>query len=185
MKNMDKITLLGAILLVIAGIIIGQDFNLEVKLSDFLALLAVIVTFLFAYNGLKHNEEQYLNSIRPVIEKLSITDSKTKSAGLEIHNCGTGPALDIKYYVIYRGKRLSHKEFHPILNDFCIGARVDAQVGARNGMSPNTSMMIINFKALDQRGYQQIINFISGISVEISYKSVQGQEQVKVFKLVE
>ena len=93
MQKPDFITVATIVLCVFAGVIIGQGFSIDVRVSDLLTLAATLITFFFAKNGLQHNERQYLNSIRPILSKYETFDNETFQYSLQITNFGSGAAL--------------------------------------------------------------------------------------------
>ena len=90
MKSIDVMVVLGVVLCVLAGVIIGQSFSLEVKLSDLIALTATLITFAFAYFGVKFNNAQYINSITPIIRKYELNNSESYCYILNVHNYSSG-----------------------------------------------------------------------------------------------
>ncbi|WP_217874292.1 hypothetical protein [Pseudoalteromonas shioyasakiensis] len=94
MKSIDVMVVLGIVLCLLAGVIIGQSFSFEVKLSDLIALTATLITFAFAYFGLKFNNAQYINSITPIIRKYELNNPESYCYILNVHNYSAGAAID-------------------------------------------------------------------------------------------
>lgn len=176
MKLRYLMALLGAAIAMIAGAIIYKSFFLGREISDLIAFVAVLVTFLFAYNGFRHNEKVYMSSVRPVIVKLSAIHGRNLTYTLSIQNCGTGPALNMKYKVNYEGRTLSHEEFTPILEEFCRRHAIEGEHAGRLGMSPNTEMTVLKLQCSDAVTFNELKQFLSNVELIIGYESVQGKQ---------
>ncbi|MEM6982637.1 MAG: hypothetical protein AAF510_06575, partial [Pseudomonadota bacterium] len=105
MRKLDLMTIVAVVLCVCTGVILGQSFSFEVKLSDLIALTATLITFWFAKNGLRHNEKQYMNSIRPILHKYEEFDNDIFQYELLVQNLGTGTALNVDFIIDSNGAK--------------------------------------------------------------------------------
>jgi len=173
MQKFDKMIVLAVLLTFLAGVIIGQGFSFEVKLSDLIATAAALITFLFAWNGLKHNEKQFLNSIQPVVEKL---EHHSKSDGYYryvLHNYGNGAAINFEYKLFWCDSELNQTELESkIKNDF---PHCTLELGGQSGLSPNTSDVLIDIEGIFHDDFERFLRFLKKLKVELKFSTTQDQ----------
>ncbi|GHF78127.1 hypothetical protein [Thalassotalea marina] len=98
------------IMLVLSGYLIaqmtniGEAWNKNFDVSDYLTLLVAAITFCFAYLGVKHNSDQRTLSVMPYVEKTSMGDQIQGKCGLLIKNYGMAPAINMKHTMSLDGK---------------------------------------------------------------------------------
>lgn len=180
MCKSDKAILLGISLIFIAGIIVGQTFSFEIKLSDLIATLVAIVTFYYAFQGLQHNRRIYQNSIKPVIERFISVDSQKYVYNFQLKNYGTGAAINLKYKILSDAGELSHQGLQEKLLLF---GSMELEIGAELGISPNSSLNIITMKMNDETNFAEVINYLNRIELHVNFSSIQNDVQNKVFSL--
>ena len=172
MQKFDKMIVLAVLLTFLAGVIIGQGFSFEVKLSDLIATAAALITFLFAWNGLKHNEKQFLNSIQPVVEKL---EHHSKSDGYyrySLHNYGNGAAINFEYKLFWCDSELDQTELE---NKIKIGfPHCTLELGGQSGLSPNTSDVLIDIEGIFHDDFEKFLRFLTRLKVELKFSTTQG-----------
>lgn len=172
MQKFDKMIVLAVLLTFLAGVIIGQGFSFEVKLSDLIATAAALITFLFAWNGLKHNEKQFLNSIQPVVEKL---EHHSKSDGYyrySLHNNGNGAAINFEYKLFWCDSELDQTELE---NKIKIGfPHCTLELGGKSGLSPNTSDVLIDIEGIFHDDFEKFLRFLTRLKVELKFSTTQG-----------
>ncbi|HCV01149.1 hypothetical protein L1264_15020 [Pseudoalteromonas sp. APAL1] len=179
MQKFNKMIVLAVILIFLAGVIIGQGFSLEVKLSDLIATAVALITFLFAWIGLKHNERQYLNSIKPLLYIHKYEDHEDKTVKRIIKNCGTGPAVETSYKLYYAKVSMSSVSFNNIVCKTCPGAEV--QVSTPEGYAPSESLIFLEInlpKESSKLEFQQLREMMKKVEIEITYFSVQQDKFV-------
>ncbi len=179
MQKFDKMIVLAVLLTFLAGVIIGQGFSFEVKLSDLIATAAALITFLFAWIGLKHNERQYLNSIKPFLYIQKYVDREDKIVKRTIKNCGTGPAVEISYKLYYDKISMGSALFNNIICKACPGAEV--QVSTPAGYAPSESLLFLEValpKGSSESDFQQLQEMMEKVEIEITYHSVQQDKFV-------
>lgn len=181
MNKVDWIMVLAVVLLLGAGVIIGQEISFEVKLSDVLSLIAVMVTFLFAYNGLRHNERQYLTAIRPIISKVSYLGAIENSFTFTLHNYGSGAALHINYIYLHDDKQITYGQFKSRLDEFASSRSIEFKVGGPAGILAGGSSNLIEVKGDSRQTYQEILDFVSSYNLVIEYECIQGITEKKKF----
>lgn len=175
--KLDKMTIVAIILIFLAGVIISQGFSFEVKLSDLIALFATLITFTFAWRGLKHNERQFSNSIQPVIEKMEYFNSSVGKYRYNIKNYGSGTAINLKYKILFQGKELTQSELANMLKK---ELNCSISIGGPLGMSPNDSHDLMNLDRLNsKKQIQKLYHLFSFLRVELAYSTTQGQVLVK------
>ncbi|WP_024604072.1 MULTISPECIES: hypothetical protein [unclassified Pseudoalteromonas] len=180
MCKSDKAILLGISLVFIAGIIVGQTFSFEIKLSDLIATLVAIITFYYAFQGLQHNKRIYQNSIKPVIERFISVDNEKYVYNFQLKNYGTGSAINLKYKILSDAGELSHKDLQQKLLLF---GDMKLEIGAELGISPNSSLNIITMKMSNEASFTEVIKYLGTIELHVNFSSIQDDVQDKVFSL--
>ena len=173
MQKFDKMTVLAVLLTFSAGFIVGQGFSIEVKLSDLIATAAALITFLFAWNGLKHNEKQFLNSIQPVIEKLEYYSKPEGLYRYTLHNYGNGAAIKLEYKLFLGGKELSQIEIEDKIKTSFKGIKLE--LGGPLGISPNSSHSLITARGLSGSDYERFLFLLKNLRVELKFRTTQDQ----------
>ena len=173
MKGSDILTLFGVGLVFAAGIIVGQGFSFEVKLSDLITLTATIITFVFARNGLKHNENQYLNSIKPILNCHKLKDEQNFFYTFSLKNSGTGPANKITYKLIYKNKELSAKEFNELVKIHDLLGSV--KVSTPSSYGSLEEFTIIEISSKNFLYHKKIYELLNQVRFEVKYHSLQEQ----------
>ena len=179
MQKFDKMIVLAVLLTFLAGVIIGQGFSFEVKLSDLIATAAALITFLFAWIGLKHNERQYLNSIKPFLYIHKYEDHEDKTIKRTIKNCGTGPAVETSYKLYYANVSMSSLSFNNVICKTCPGAEV--QVSTPEGYAPSESLTFLEItlpRESSKFEFQKLRDVMEKVEIEITYHSVQQDKFV-------
>ncbi|WP_165735066.1 hypothetical protein [Pseudoalteromonas sp. C8] len=184
MSNNKIVYVVSAVLLFIAGIIVGQGFNFEVELKDVLALGATLGTLFYASNGLRHNRKIYMSSITPVIERFIALDDSELSYNFSLKNYGTGSAINIKYKVFRGDEELTVKTLQTQILAFDKSNGTALQIGAELGISANSSLDILTFSTKEKEVYECILTHLRKLSLEVTYSSIQGDKTIKVFSLV-
>lgn len=181
MDKVDWITVLAAILLLAAGVIVGQGFNFEVKLSDVLSLITVAVTFFFAYRGIKHNEQQYLHSIRPILERMIHTNEYDYSYNLAVHNYGSGAALNLKCTLLKDDHELSYEQFESLIDEFLSNRNVKYAIGGPLGLTAGGDATLVSFDFESKEDFSETMKFLSEYKLVITYESIQGSSEKRTF----
>lgn len=182
MSNNNIVYVVSAVLLFIAGIIVGQGFNFEVELKDVLALGATLGTLFYASNGLRHNRKIYMSSITPVIERFIALDDSELSYNFSLKNYGTGSAINTEYKVFRDDRELTVKTLQAEI--LGLGGAIELQIGAELGISANSSLDILTFSTKEKEVYECILTHLRKLSLEFTYASIQGDKTIKVFSLV-
>lgn len=175
MRKLDGVILISLALVFLSGAIIGQGFNAEVKLGDFIALIATLITFGFAWSGLKHNERLYTNSIRPIIETQMTINVVKWECEILFENFGSGAALDIGFTVEKGGEAISNSEFRKgILRASQGSASIDIRFP--NGLIPSGRSRLLRVLVSNEKEFLSIMEFIESCEITYRYKDVQGNE---------
>ncbi|MAE02321.1 hypothetical protein [Pseudoalteromonas lipolytica] len=173
MQKFDKMIVLAVLLTFLAGVIIGQGFSFEVKLSDLIATAAALITFLFAWNGLKHNEKQFLNSIQPVVEKLEHTDRSKGTYRFTLHNYGNGAAISFEYKLFWADSEINQTELEGKINtDF---GNITVELGGPLGLSPNSSDDLMFIEGIFNDDFEKFLRLLKKLEVELKFSTTQGQ----------
>ncbi|MBB1299204.1 hypothetical protein [Pseudoalteromonas sp. SR41-7] len=175
MRKLDGVILIGLALVFLSGAIIGQGFNAEVKLGDFIALIATLITFGFAWSGLNHNERLYTSSIRPILDAHRIIDVGKWECEIFIENFGSGAALDIDFTVKKDGKAISNRDFQIGIQRLFQGS-ISIDIGFPNGLTPSGRRRFLGVWASSQEEFIDIMEFIESCEITYRYKDVQGKE---------
>ncbi|MEC8140432.1 MAG: hypothetical protein VX058_09680 [Pseudomonadota bacterium] len=179
MQKFDKMIVLAVLLTFSAGVIVGQGFSIGIKLSDLIATAAALITFLFAWIGLKHNERQYLNSIKPFLYIQKYADHEDKTIKRIIKNCGTGPAVGVSYKLFYDGKCIDFHMLSYHISQDCPGA--EFYRSTPEGYSPSESLPFLEItlpKESSMSKFQQLQETMEKVEIEITYYSVQQDKFV-------
>ncbi|MEM5514875.1 hypothetical protein WNY79_18435 [Pseudoalteromonas sp. AS84] len=179
MRAHDKTIIFSVALIFITGFIVGQGFSFEVKLSDLIALSATIITFIFARNGLKHNEKQYLHSIQPVIEKMEYFDKNNLHYKFSIKNYGSGSALDLQYSISLGGKSLTQAELEREI--YGTSNNLKFTLGGPLCMSSNDNVELLVVKAIHSKEIRRFMHLLPRLKLSLSYNSIQGEKFTKEF----
>tara|TARA_B100001063_G_scaffold104183_1_gene97234 strand:+ start:822 stop:1370 length:549 start_codon:yes stop_codon:yes gene_type:complete len=174
MKGFDILTLFGIGLVFTAGVVVGQGFSFEVKLSDLIALTATIITFVFARNGLKHNDKQYLNSIKPLLD-CHITENNIKYIyNFTLKNFGSGSAIRVKYKILYKDEELSMEELQCLLR--INNSSGEFKVSTPKNFGSLERIDLIELSLNNRKTYEKGCEILKQVSFEIKYYSLQYEE---------
>lgn len=181
MQKKDFMTILTVVLCVCAGVIIGQSFTFEVKLSDLIALTATLVTFWFAKNGLKHNEKQYLNSIKPILSKYEQFDNDACVYELSVQNLGTGSALNLDFRIDSNG---SVKTLSEYIN--FISSQIEIKlvsISEPAGLPPSMSHVILSLSVPNNDVLESLKMRIGIAKLILSFDDIQENRESMDFHL--
>ncbi|WP_165739382.1 hypothetical protein [Pseudoalteromonas sp. Z1A6] len=175
MQKLDRLKAFSVLLIFLAGIVVGQGFSFEVKLSDLIALTAVLITFWYAKSGLNRSESIYLNSINPIIQHREIFDRTKCEYRLDILNCGSGSAVNIQTEYTYDGQNISQSELQ---NIFCgdVFSNREVGLGMARGLTPNSSDILIYAPCNNLFDFEELINHFRKTQINIECSSSQGQQ---------
>ena len=116
------------ILVFISGLIAGfiitgyeppLNWNGELKAGDIFAVLASIVTFVFAYKGLKDNRKHFELSNKPIIRILRIAEFPDGLIQISLNNIGNGLASTVKCRIYLDGVELTVSDVNNELISRC------------------------------------------------------------------
>lgn len=182
MQNFNKISLIAIILVFLAGIIIGQGFSFEVKLSDLITMVATLVTFTFAYKGLKSNTEQYLYSTRPLLIKYELVNNANLKYTLSIENVGNGTSLN-------RSIDIQHDDNLYALEDFMEYIRSNFKFNVLSKFSSPSAVtaggkdIVIEIETNNKATFDQIYSILQKSQLQLSYESLNREVFNESFNL--
>lgn len=182
MQRLDKTTLITIALVFIAGLIASQIvFSEGDTVSDYIAMFAACVAFLYAHIGLEHNRNMYNSSIKPVIERFVSIDESESKYNFKLCNYGTGTAVDIKYIILQDDIEIFTDNLKEVT--LLLGNDIDLKIGAELGLSPNSKLDIISISTANKETFTAILNYFKHVKLKVSYASIQGQREEKTFLL--
>ncbi|MET6758947.1 hypothetical protein [Pseudoalteromonas sp. NCIMB_1079] len=181
MQKIDFITFVAVILCIFAGVIIGQSFTFEVKLSDLIALTATLITFSFAYFGFKSNNAQYLNSITPIINKYESGHSNNYTYAIFVNNHGTGPALNFNVDILIDNDKYSLAGFLNLLVAHC--GNMETRYSHPAVLAASKEHEVLSLKAKDQLQYIKVHDMLKKSEFIIQFTSIQKHEFEEKFLL--
>lgn len=157
---------------------VGDALFKDFKFKDYFTLFATLITFVFSYKGIKHNNEQRTLSVTPHIEKTSEKNTIEGILGLYIKNYGLAPAIKIIpkiYFNNISGHGMVRKEFAKLANgddDF------ELLIATPTALSPNdiSCLVKIEIKSKDEKKYHKALMLMNKISVDVEYESVLGEK---------
>ncbi|CAM3085833.1 hypothetical protein PAT01_36650 [Pseudoalteromonas atlantica] len=181
MRKPDLMIIAAVVLCVCTGVILGQSFSFEVKLSDLIALTATLITFIFAYSGLKSNKAQYINSITPIVTKFESGHNNNFSYAIFVNNYGTGPALDFSVNVLLDGKEFSLAGF---LNELVkLHGDMENRYSHPAVLAASTEHEVLSLKAKDYFQYVKVHDTLQSAQLVVQFTSIQQREFTETFLL--
>ncbi|MGO2128813.1 MAG: hypothetical protein ACTH4U_08740 [Pseudoalteromonas prydzensis] len=181
MRKPDLMEAVAVVLCVCAGIILGQSFSFEVKLSDLIALTATLITFWFAYNGLRHNEKQYMNSVRPILYKYEEFDNDTFQYELSVQNLGTGAALNVDFIIDSNGSKRTIPEYINFISPNI--EIIHTYISEPAGLSRDANCVILRLKVPNIIELEKLKRRIGIAKLILSFDDIQEQREIKSFHL--
>lgn len=181
MLKPDVMTVAAVVLCVCAGVILGQSFSFEVKLSDLISLSATMVTFAFAYFGLKSNKVQYINSITPIVTKHESGHLGNYSYAVFVNNYGTGPALNFNANVLLDDKELTLAGF---LNELVkLHGDMENRFSHPAVLASNTEHEVMSLKAKNYFQHEKIHDTLRSARLVVQFTSIQQRKFSETFLL--
>lgn len=180
MRKSDSVILVSLALVFLAGAIIGQGFDTEVKFSDFIALIATLITFVFAWSGLRHNERIYLNTIRPVLNTHYHLDVGEFKYEMFIENLGAGSALEMDFIIKCGNKTVRHDDFQKKIEGL-FREHISMDIGLPSGLIPTGKKRFLGIWASSQDELVDIMDYIKKCEFTIQHQDVQGNTFEKQF----
>ena len=181
MRKLDLMTIVAVVLCVFTGVILGQSFSFEVKLSDLIALTATLITFWFAKNGLRHNEKQYMNSIRPILHKYEEFDNDIFQYELLVQNLGTGTTLNVDFIIDSNGAKRTIPEYINFISPNI--EIIHSYISEPAGLSRDANYVILRLKVPNINELEKLKGRIGIAKLILSFDDIQEQRETYSFDL--